>query len=60
MKISEHWILIAALVLIAAGLFCLHQLLGVPSDPAACNVGPMEAAQCRSRGLSRDGEGNWK
>lgn len=60
MRISEHWALIAALILFAAGLVCLHRLIGVPSEPAACNVGPMEAAQCRAQGLRRNKDGEWK
>lgn len=60
MKISEHWVLIAALILFAAGLVCLHRLIGVPSEPTACNVGPMEASQCRAYGLQRQPNGEWK
>lgn len=59
-KISQHWFLIVGVVLIVAGLIALDRLIGVPSEPAACDAGPMEAAQCRSRGLERDTEGNWK
>lgn len=60
MRISEHWILAAGLLLIVAGLLCLHALIGVPSEPTACEVGPMEAAQCRAAGLERQPDGSWK
>jgi hypothetical protein len=60
MRISEHWILVAGLLLIAAGFVMLHLLIGVPSEPTACTVGPMEASQCRAAGLERQPNGEWK
>jgi hypothetical protein len=60
MKLNEHWILLAAALFFVLGLICLNQLIGVPSEPAACDAGPMEAAQCRAQGMTRDGKGNWK
>jgi hypothetical protein len=60
MRISEHWILVAGLLMMAAGFVFLHLLIGVPSESAACEVGPMEAAQCRAAGLERQPDGRWK
>lgn len=60
MRISEHWILVLGLLMMAAGLLCLHALIGVPSEPAACEFGPMEASQCRANGLERQPDGRWK
>jgi hypothetical protein len=60
MRISEHWILVAGLLLIAAGFVMLHLLIGPQNEPAACEVGPMEAAQCRAAGLERQPNGEWK
>lgn len=59
-RISEHWILVLGLLMMAAGFVMLHRLIGPQSEPAACEVGPMEAAQCRAQGLRRNREGEWK
>lgn len=60
MRISEHWILVLGLLMMAAGFVMLHLLLGTPSDPAVCEVGPMEAAQCRAAGWRRGDDGRWE
>lgn len=60
MRISEHWILVLGLLMMVVGFILLHLLIGVPSDPAACEVGPMEASQCRANGLERQPDGRWK
>jgi hypothetical protein len=60
MRISEHWILILGLLMMAVGFVLLHRLIGPQNEPAACEVGPMEAAQCRAAGLERQPNGEWK
>lgn len=60
MRISEHWILVLGLLMMAVGLLILHRLIGPQNEPAACEVGPMEAAQCRAAGLERQPDGSWK
>ena len=41
--------LVVFLVLVIAAALILNDVAGVPSEPAACEVGPMEAAQCRAQ-----------
>jgi hypothetical protein len=60
MRISEHWILVAGLLMMAVGFVLLHRLIGLQNEPTACEVGPMEAAQCRSCGLRQQPNGEWK
>lgn len=60
MRISEHWILVIGLLMMAAGFVLLHRLIGPQNEPAACEVGPMEASQCRAAGLERQPDGSWK
>ena len=42
--------LIVFVALVIAAALLLNDTAGVPSEPAACEVGPMEAAQCRAQG----------
>jgi len=41
------------------GIIILAFAIAGEPDPARCDIGPMEAAQCRSWGLHRTAEG-WK
>ena len=43
-----------------AGLVMLHALIGPQNEAAACEVGPMEAAQCRAAGWRRGDDGRWE
>ena len=50
MKISNEIIMLATCALLVIAALVAINTWGVPSEPLACEVGPMEAAQCRSQG----------
>lgn len=60
MRISDEWILVIGLLMMIAGLVMLHALIGPQNEAAACEVGPMEAAQCRAAGWRRGDDGRWE
>jgi hypothetical protein len=50
MKITNEIIMIAIMFAAVAGALLVLDAAGVASEPLACNVGPMEASQCRAEG----------